>query len=134
MSAQRNLDWFDPEVTTFGDRLAGAREAAGMSQKDLAHRLGVKLKTLQGWEDDLNEPRANRLSMLAGLLNVSLAWLITGESEARDAPVEGMPVKAQLRDVLAEMRDLQTQIADASDRLNRLEQTLRSSLMEEFGA
>ncbi|MEL6171577.1 MAG: hypothetical protein AAFR02_06135, partial [Pseudomonadota bacterium] len=29
MSAQRNLDWFDPEVTTFGDRLAGAREAAG---------------------------------------------------------------------------------------------------------
>lgn len=46
MTAETQNDWFDPDATTFGDRLAGAREAAGMTQKEMAQRLGVKLKTL----------------------------------------------------------------------------------------
>ena len=60
-------DWFGPETATFGDRLAGARDAAGMTQAQLARRIGVKKATLVGWEEDLSEPRANRLSMLAGV-------------------------------------------------------------------
>ena len=59
-------DWFGAETATFGDRLAGAREAAGLSQEELATRLGVRLETLEAWEDDLADPRANRLQMLAG--------------------------------------------------------------------
>ena len=47
MSDEMTKDWFDPETSTFGDRVAGAREAAGMTQKQLAKRLGVKLVTLQ---------------------------------------------------------------------------------------
>ena len=35
-------DWFSEETATFGDRLAGAREGAGLSQKDLASRVGVR--------------------------------------------------------------------------------------------
>ena len=66
MTAETQNDWFDPDATTFGDRLAGAREAAGMTQKEMAQRLGVKLKTLQGWEDDISEPRANKLSTVSG--------------------------------------------------------------------
>ena len=76
MNAQTEDGWYDPNATTFGDRVAGAREQAGMSQADLAKRLGVKLKTLKSWEDDLSEPRANKLSMMAGMLNVSLLWLL----------------------------------------------------------
>ena len=59
-------DWYGPESATFGDRLAGAREAAGMTQAELARRLGVKKATIADWENDLSEPRANRLSMMAG--------------------------------------------------------------------
>ena len=66
-------DWYGPDAATFGDRIAAAREAAGMGQEKLARRLGVKLKTLHGWENDLAEPRANKLQMLAGLLNVLLS-------------------------------------------------------------
>jgi len=69
--AQDDSDWFGPESATFGDRVAGAREAAGMTQAQLARRLGIKKTTLSGWEQDLSEPRANRLSMMAGLVNVS---------------------------------------------------------------
>ena len=69
-------DWYGPDMATFGDRLAAAREHAAMSQSDMAKRLGVKVSTLRKWEQDLSEPRANRLSMMAGLLNVSIMWLL----------------------------------------------------------
>src|SRR5690554_4232762 len=72
-------NWYGLDMATFGDRVAAAREAAGMSRKQMARRLGVKLGTVRGWEDDLSEPRANKLSMMAGLLNVSIVWLLTGE-------------------------------------------------------
>ena len=47
-----------------------------MTQKLVAKRLGTKLVTLKSWEQDMAEPRANRLSMLAGLLGVSVARVL----------------------------------------------------------
>ncbi|MDB4842173.1 helix-turn-helix domain-containing protein, partial [Planktomarina sp.] len=41
------LDWYGPDAATFGDRVLGAREKAGMTQVQLARRLGIKLATLQ---------------------------------------------------------------------------------------
>ena len=67
-----NEDWYASDVATFGDRVAAARENADMTQAALAKRLGIKQSTLRGWEDDLSEPRANRLSTLAGVLGVSM--------------------------------------------------------------
>ena len=49
-------DWYSPETATFGDRVAGARGAAGMTQQQLAKRLGIRLATLRSWENDLSEP------------------------------------------------------------------------------
>jgi transcriptional regulator with XRE-family HTH domain len=94
--------WYAADVATFGDRLAGAREAAGLSQEDLAQRLGVRLTTLQNWEDDLAEPRGNRLQMLAGMLNVSLRWLLTAEGEGLPDPDEmTRPLAAEAEAALA---------------------------------
>ena len=70
--------YFTDEIATFGDRLAAAREAVGFSQDDLAARLGVLGKTIRKWEEDRAEPRANKLQMLAGVLNVSMPWLLSG--------------------------------------------------------
>lgn len=126
MNAQMQEDWFNPDATTFGDRLTGAREAAGMTQKELARRLGVKLKTIKGWEDDLNEPRANRLSMLAGLLNVSLSWLISGTGEGVEGPGDDMVVDDTMVDILRQVEELRMQTAMSAERLERLESALRS--------
>ncbi|WP_372439873.1 helix-turn-helix domain-containing protein [Sulfitobacter mediterraneus] len=79
-------DWYGPETATFGDRLAAAREMSELTQDQLARRLGVKVGTLRNWENDVAEPRANRLQMLAGLLNVSISWLLLGESEGLPEP------------------------------------------------
>ena len=38
----------------------------------------MKATTIQAWESDRSQPRANRLAMLAGVLNVSLSWLLHG--------------------------------------------------------
>ena len=119
-------DWYGPDTATFGDRVAAAREAAGMSQTDLARRLGVKLATIRGWEDDLSEPRANKLSMMAGLLNISIVWLLTGRGDGVAPPVDAAPVSPDITGVLAEIRDLRLLIAGAADRLGRLEKTLRT--------
>jgi transcriptional regulator with XRE-family HTH domain len=122
-------DWFSEERATFGDRLAAAREAADLSQKELARRLGVKSKTIAAWENDLSEPRANRLQMLAGLLNVSLMWLLNGEGEGVDPPGTEPALTHDARRVLLEMRELRGDIDEAANRLARLEKHLKK-LME----
>ncbi|MDX5384565.1 MAG: helix-turn-helix domain-containing protein [Rhodobacterales bacterium] len=130
MTTQPDLEdnWYGPDTATFGDRVAAAREAAGMSQKQLARRLGVKAGTVRGWEDDLSEPRANKLSMMAGLLNVSIVWLLTGEGDGVAAPVDETPIAPDISALLVEIRDLKSQIGAAADRLGRLEKSLRTKL------
>ncbi|MGP6086743.1 helix-turn-helix domain-containing protein [Antarctobacter jejuensis] len=124
-------DWYGPESATFGDRLAAARDAAGMSQETLAKRLGVKIKTLQAWEDDVNEPRANRLSMLAGLLNVSIVWLITGEGEGLPDPLDDEVLTPDVNTILTEIRALRGQFRAGTEKLGRLEKRLRTLLKEQ---
>ena len=123
-------DWYSPEASTFGDRVAGAREQAGMTQQQLAKRLGVRLATLRAWEDDLSEPRANRLSIMAGLLNVSMMWLMNGEGEGVEAPIETAPVSDDMRDLLTEIRDLRGDLLARAEQVGRLEKRLRSALQE----
>lgn len=120
--------WYSDERATFGDRLAAAREAAGLSQKALAKRLGVKTKTIAGWENDLSEPRANRLQMLAGLLNVSLMWLLNGEGDGVAPPGEDDPLSKDARAILMEMRELKGEVEATAQRLARLEKHLKRVL------
>lgn len=120
-------DWYSPDAATFGDRLAAAREATGMTQAQLARRLGVKPSTLRGWEEDVSEPRANRLSMMAGILGVSIMWLLNGEGEGLEAP-EIAALDGDARAVLSEMRDLRATMTRSSERLGRLEKQLRKLL------
>lgn len=124
-------DWFGAESATFGDRLAAARDAAGMSQNDLARRLGVKVATLRGWEDDQSEPRANRLQMLSGLLAVSLPWLLTGEGDGVEPPSESSELSGDISAILTELRDLRADLDAKVGRLAVLEKRLRAKLKED---
>ena len=98
----------------------------GLSQDELARRLGVRLRTIRAWEDDLAEPRANKLQMLAGLLNVSLRWLLTGEGEGIQGPGEA-EVPEEITALLIELRDVKSQLIRAADRVAVIERKLRSA-------
>lgn len=124
-------NWFSDETATIGDRIAGAREASGLSQSEMARKLGVKVKTIRGWENDLTEPRANKLQMLSGLLNVSLMWLLNGEGQGVDAPVDEQPIKKDVHELLLELREIRVDMDAAAERLARTEKRLRTVLTQE---
>ena len=71
-----------------GERLAKARVAKGFSELQLAKRMGVQKSSIERWESGETSPRANRLNQLAGVLNVSLMWLIAGDNSpsTKDTP------------------------------------------------
>ncbi len=124
-------NWYSEDNATLGDRLSAAREGAGLTQEDLAKRLGVKLVTLEAWENDRKEPRANRLQMLTGLLGVTLRWLLTGVGDGPDTDADITPVSADLESLLAEVRDVRTTVAAAGVRLGQLEKRLRTAIRDQ---
>lgn len=50
--------------------LKAARVNAGLSQKDVAKRLGISNKTLSSWENGDTFPSAKHINGLCGLYNV----------------------------------------------------------------
>ena len=122
-------DWGE-EASTFGDRLARAREAVGMDQAQLARRLGVKVATIRNWESDRSEPRANRLQMLTGLLGVSMIWLLTGEGEGGPTEIVPEGTSSAAGDLLAELRALRIAQNRLAERTGQLEKRLRVLLSE----
>ena len=126
-----DVDWYGPETATFGDRLAAARDKAGMSQKELAKRLGIKLSTLKGWEEDLAEPRANKLQMLSGLLGISLTWLLNGEGAGLGSPDEEIELPSDVNEIWLQIRDVRTKMSGLADKLSVLEKRLRLKLLED---
>ncbi|MFP7571942.1 helix-turn-helix domain-containing protein [Marivita sp. S2033] len=128
--SESDQDWYAPEIATFGDRLTAAREASGMTQESLAKRLGVKKSTMRKWEDDLAEPRANRLSMMAGLLNVSMMWLINGEGAGLDTP-EPHDVPGDIDEVILELRELKADLHGKAEQLARMEKRLRAMMRQQ---
>ena len=128
-NAHASDDWYSDDTATFGDRVAAAREHVGMTEEDLARRLGIKVDTVRRWEHDLAEPRANKLQMLAGILNVSLRWLLTGEGDELDAP-SGDMIGAEVTEILRDMRSLKSEMARAIERMGVLEKRLRLALRD----
>lgn len=124
-------DWFSEETSTFGDRVAGAREAMGMTQDDLSRQLGVKLKTVRAWEYDMAEPRSNKLMSLSGVLNVSIMWLLNGEGDGLPGPVAESATATGLSEILAGMQEIRTRIAQNAEQLGTLERRLRAALKSE---
>ena len=107
--------------------MVAAREKSNLTQQDLAKRLGVKSSTIKSWENDNSEPRANRLSMLAGLLNVSITWLISAEGSGVEAPKKMDEMPDDLHEPLKELTALRLNLLKNVDRINNIEKKLRAS-------
>jgi transcriptional regulator with XRE-family HTH domain len=120
------MDDYSEGAATFGDRLALAREAQHLTQEQLAKRLGLRLETIRNWEFDRSAPRANRLQMLAGFLNVSMVWLMTGEGEGGPhVHSDTAGTSTELSELLGEIRAIRLANIKANDRLSKLEKRLR---------
>lgn len=103
--------------TTFGERLASARARAGLTQLQLAERLGTSQRVITYWERETVALRADQLSALADALAVSADFLI-----GRETP------KPRGSGPTGKMR----QLFDAASKLPRHEQQHVVSLLRAF--
>ncbi len=128
MTLNNDAAYYAEEAATLGDRVVAAREAMSMTQKDLARQLGVKLKTVQAWEDDRTEPRANKAQMMSGVLGVSLTWLLSGEGDGLPEPVEMPELGTDLSSTLNDIRQLKAELSQSVRKLGAIEKQLRRAL------
>ncbi len=124
----QTTDYYGEDSATFGDRVAAGRRALGLGHTALSQKLGVHKKTLASWENDLAEPRANKLQMLAGVLNVSMMWLLTGEGEGLQPPDAAPTESEEVKFLILELRSVRGEYKRLDERLGRLEKRLRASL------
>ncbi|MER9625026.1 helix-turn-helix domain-containing protein [Mesorhizobium sp. M0222] len=76
------------DASTLGQRLRQAREAAGLTQDDIASHFRIKRVSVTQWEADTTRPNITRLPELATLLNTEVSWLLEA---AGAAPVAREP-------------------------------------------
>lgn len=118
---------------TLGGRISFARENAQLSLDEAARQLGVQKESWNDWECDRATPRANRLTMMAGILGVSPSWLLVGTGAG---PSENQP-----DDVAKLLRELRTVSAEAEKShhraqvlLDQIERHGQDAADEEFRA
>lgn len=69
---------------TIGDRIKQAREAAGLTQQQLADRLDIRANGIQrvsGWETGVRTPNRSNVMRIAIATGASAAWIEYGAGE-----------------------------------------------------
>ena len=74
---------------TIGNRISKYRKEKGMTQEELAGKLGVSSQAVSKWENDASCPDISLLPELCRILGISTDELLTGNTnEVRLVPVE----------------------------------------------
>ena len=114
--------------TTMGGRIEQARTAINLSVPQLARRIGVKSKTVENWENDRSEPRADKLTKLAGVLQVPLIWLLSGDTPkgVKNLPSlsETSEIAQKLERAVAMQKELAALLIEVSAGVARLQRDL----------
>ena len=94
-----------------------ARETSGLSVDQVVKRLGVRATTYEAWEADRSEPRANKLVALAGILNISPPYLLSGLG--KQPSKLGIPER-QIRQLNAQIEQLEQNLKTATTSLRQI--------------
>jgi len=65
-------------MRTFGENLKRERKLSGLTQQELADKIGIKQQQLSQWECDKFEPTVSSIVALAKALDVSFDDLFDG--------------------------------------------------------
>jgi transcriptional regulator with XRE-family HTH domain len=98
-----------------GARLRTARRSAGLTQRQLAEKLGVESITVSRWERGVTTPSLPGLRRIAELTETTVSDLV----RAADAQTTHGAELAALREELAETREIVDRIARALERLGQ---------------
>lgn len=72
----------------FNEKIFQCRKQMGLSQEELAERIGVSRQAVSKWELGTAQPELDKLKLLAKTFGVSTDWLL---DDAQDAPQNAAP-------------------------------------------
>lgn len=71
-----------------GAQISLLRKKFGLTQEDLANKLGFSKQTISNWETGLKTPRMGAIQKIADLFNVSKSFIIEGIDECQNSSIE----------------------------------------------
>lgn len=115
-----------------GDRIRSHRRRLGLTQKELAERVGVSTGTIGMYETNKREPDLQMIRRLAAEFGVSVSELVEGtmEEETSEGRRElalhhvdrrhdpSAPIKSSLKEQIRRLRDELGRLADELDKLD----------------
>lgn len=118
---------------TTGERIRQARKSAGLTQAELAHKLGISAAGIAQWENDLRNPKIETIKKIADALGVD-AWTlvdpaVAGESAAVELPA-GLP--DERRAELEQMARDRAQVLAFAKLDGEREQKLLDQIVKDF--
>ncbi len=76
---------------SFGEKLKNARKSAGLTQEQLAEKLGVSRQAITKWEADKGLPDIENLKLISKALDVSIDYLLD-DNNALDLTILREPI------------------------------------------
>lgn len=75
----------------FSERIKELRNQAGITQDDIAEKLGISRTAVTMWESGKSRPRLDKLEQLAGILKTTPFYLLNGEQSP--LPPNALPIE-----------------------------------------
>lgn len=117
----------DPKKA-FAERLKAELERQKISQRQLVAAAGVSRQSVTAWTGGKNEPTLSQVRRLALALNVSVAYLVEGETPAKQSDPEVATLEELVRlDLAAPVRSLAQSAPAFLDLLSKAEERVRGA-------
>ena len=79
-----------------GKRIKDLRQQLGLTQAELADKVGFTSQTVSNWESGLREPDIDALVKLSSLFSVSLDYLLSGKKGDEKITLDDMDAEKRL--------------------------------------
>ena len=132
---------------TKGERIKAARKKAGMTQAQLAEKLGISFQSVAQWENDLRNPKQETLQKIADALGVSIFDLLGLEDVGKQLAKVQEQLKKAAEPAIKAQNQLQQQMStalqplysilhtmDIPDNPGTVDDVARKELLEHFDA
>jgi len=91
-------------MSNMGRRIAARRTELGMTQAQLAEKIGLARQTISMWETgDIQDIRGRHLAILASVLDVTDDWILFGDAATTKPTADENDTVAELMAIIRRM-------------------------------